>query len=817
MGFLRPRHLGPRTARLVAVSLAVTLSAGCALVGLGGLLMPPPTRTAGGDPPGGAATQPAPRAPELLQLSGRVRVGPAGGGAISPLTLSQPLTISQPLTNSAPLTSSQPLVPVALTNSAPLTNSTPLIGNNSASLVSNNSASYRRLQGARGRGPGESGRQVQLNEDRVLFVEVVDPASGQVLARVRAGADGKYDAALDTGGSRPRALIVQATTLVGGQVTSFLAAPLTLAGTAASGGGGGAIARDISPGTTVAAFALARLAGVREQFDVRTGFRGFKTAQLAALVLLLDREKDEKAAAAVDGAAAFEKAPSFDQVLAEAGAGSAALAQAAIDTAATAGGTLTAVVASGNEILEQLAVRGAAATPGPGSGGALAGLVAEAATRVKAEDVAAEAARLAETVKELTGSPELTADNLASLVAAPAPAPTPGVTPTPGTTPSPPASATPAPSASPSAPGSPTPAPSPDDPGSADPTPSPTPAPTTSPPEEIALTVETLAGSNGVEEDADGVGSAARFAYPRGLAIDAAGFLYVADRDNRKVRRVDVSSRLVTTEAGGLYMGEIVSEAKNADGFQDVLGVAVAGDGTVYATDRNIHVIRYLNAGNILTFAGTIASLGLVDGARGFATFLNPAGMAYDTPRGRLIVADESNHAVRAVNALGITSTLAGLGTGFAGLRDGSKTVAQFNTPSGVAVSPTGTVYVADTGNHCIRRIADDGTVGTIAGNGLEGFANGTATDAQFSSPTAIAISPEGDLYIADSGNHAIRKIAAGTADVVTVAGNGTAGFSNGPGTQARFRYPQGLAFGADGTLYVSDSANHCIRAIRKP
>lgn len=151
-------------------------------------------------------------------------------------------------------------------------------------------------------------------------------------------------------------------------------------------------------------------------------------------------------------------------------------------------------------------------------------------------------------------------------------------------------------------------------------------------------------------------------------------------------------------------------------------------------------------------------------------------------------------------------------GSGVAGHLDGPKERARFNWPTDVAVAPDWTVYVADFGNHRLRRIAPDGQVTTLAGD-VEGFADGKGTAARFSGPNAIVLGPDGNLYVADAGNARIRRVTpSGVA--TTVAGDGVRGMLDGPGTKARFAYPTGLAFAPDGRLYVVDRWAHSVRAV---
>ena len=178
---------------------------------------------------------------------------------------------------------------------------------------------------------------------------------------------------------------------------------------------------------------------------------------------------------------------------------------------------------------------------------------------------------------------------------------------------------------------------------------------------------------------------------------------------------------------------------------------------------------------------------------------------------GTVYVADLSNQRIRKVTPGGEVSTLAG--TGLFGSADGPGTTAEFGQPRGIAVGADGTVYVADSGNHRIRKVTPGGVVTTLAGNGTPGFADSPGTTARFNAPTGVAVAADGTVYVANSNNQRIRKITPG-GEVSTLAGDGAFGSADGPGTTARFNAPYGAAVGMDGNVYVADSGNHRIRRV---
>ena len=201
---------------------------------------------------------------------------------------------------------------------------------------------------------------------------------------------------------------------------------------------------------------------------------------------------------------------------------------------------------------------------------------------------------------------------------------------------------------------------------------------------------------------------------------------------------------------------------------------------------------------------------GSADGASSVAQFNIPQGIAFDAA-GNLYVADSANHRIRVVSPSGIVSTLAGSTPGNV---DGTTANAKFNYPGGVAVDSSGNVFVADSDNHSIRKITPGGAVSTFAGStsGVAGATNGTGTAARFNYPEDIAIDSVGNIYVADTYNHTIRKI--NSAGVVTSLAGQYSGFNDGTGTAASFSYPQQLSVDLAGNVYVADTNNCAIRIV---
>jgi len=315
--------------------------------------------------------------------------------------------------------------------------------------------------------------------------------------------------------------------------------------------------------------------------------------------------------------------------------------------------------------------------------------------------------------------------------------------------------------------------------------------------------VSTLAGS--IWGFRDGLGTSAQFNRPIGVAVDAAGNVYVANSDNHLIRKITAAG-VVSTLAGSTR-GFRDGLGRSAQ-FNFPYGVAVDAVGNVYVADMFNHLIRKITPdGEVSTLAGS--TQGFKDGSGTSAQFNRPSGVALDT-EGNVYVADMFNHLIRMITPDGVVSTLAGSTEGF---RDGLGTSSQFRLPYGVAVDAEGNVYVADYFNDRIRKITPKGVVSTLAGS-TEGFRDGLGTSAQFNRPSGVAVDAEGIVYVADEYNGLIRKIT--PKGVVSNLAGSTEGFSDGEGTLAQFNRPTGVAVDAEGNVYVADSYNHRIRRIER-
>ena len=270
--------------------------------------------------------------------------------------------------------------------------------------------------------------------------------------------------------------------------------------------------------------------------------------------------------------------------------------------------------------------------------------------------------------------------------------------------------------------------------------------------------VSTLAGLTGSSGSADGTGSAARFFAPQGIAVDAASNVYVGDTANFTVRKITPAG-VVSTLAGSAGSSGSTDAAGSAARFAAPQGIAVDAAGTVYVADSSNFTIRTISpAGVVSTLAGSPGSLGSADGIGSAARFFNPTSVAVDAA-GNVYVTDFSNHTIRKITPAAVVTTLAG-SVGNLGSTDGTGTAARFSNPRGAAVDAAGNVYVADFNNNTVRKITPAGVVTTMAGTAsIPGNADGTGSAARFRFPRDVAVDAAGNVFVADTDNNSIRKI----------------------------------------------------------
>lgn len=352
----------------------------------------------------------------------------------------------------------------------------------------------------------------------------------------------------------------------------------------------------------------------------------------------------------------------------------------------------------------------------------------------------------------------------------------------------------------------------------------------------------------------DGPAAEAGFSGPRGVAVDAAGNTYVTETDNNLIRKI-TRDGVVSTFAGSGDAGQD-NGIGDAASFNNPTGIAVDASGHVYVADSGNNVIRKITPdGAVSTLAGS-GSRGSTDGAGTEASFSNPVGIAVDAA-GNVYVADAWNSVIRKITPDGVVTTLAGsadeagvskLSSSVARIEstpasvDGNGAQARFSYPQGVTVDAAGNVYVADSGNGLIRKITPNGDVTTLAGGGVrdmgpglpfpfpfpmpmpmpepmapikesKGSVDGIGTAASFDSPNGVAVDAAGNVYVADTHSNLIRKITP-AAEVTTLAGSESGGSANGIGTRATFRTPYGLAVDRAGNLIIADTGNNMVRKI---
>lgn len=332
----------------------------------------------------------------------------------------------------------------------------------------------------------------------------------------------------------------------------------------------------------------------------------------------------------------------------------------------------------------------------------------------------------------------------------------------------------------------------------------------------VPVTVSTLAGSESVSGALDGTGSGAEFDSPWGVVADASGNLYVCDAYNNTIRKITPTG-VVTTLAGLAGVTGTADGTGGAARFDYPFGIAIDGQGDLYVADSMNDTIRKVTPqGVVTTIAGTAGTTGSTDGIGTAALFNDPHGIAIDA-EGNLYVSDTANETIRKIATDGTVTTLAGT-AGVSGAADGQGSAAQFNGPRGMIVDRDGNVYIADTGNCAIRKLAPGGTVTTLVGlAGYPGAENGTGSETRLAGPFDVTLDAVGNLYFTDGYSGCVDVLTPGGV-LGTVAGlNGGYGFSDGSGSNARFSEPIGICSDSAGNLYVGDYVDQDIRKLVIP
>ena len=331
--------------------------------------------------------------------------------------------------------------------------------------------------------------------------------------------------------------------------------------------------------------------------------------------------------------------------------------------------------------------------------------------------------------------------------------------------------------------------------------------------------ISTIVGNS----DGDGaLAVKATLSVPASVAVDGAGELFIADQGNQRIRKVGTDGAITTVAGNGNsgYSGD-GGPAVNAM-LSSPVGLATDATGDLFIADQGNNCVRKVGTNGVIT---TVAGNGRYgysgDGGPAINAMLAiPTGVAEDSG-GNLYIADLGNNRIRMVRTNGVIVTVAGngesgYGYGYSG-DGGMATNAMLSVPAGTAVDASGNLYIADARNNCIREVLTNGTITTVAGNGNQGYSGdgGLAVNATLFDPFAVAVDAAGNLYVADQVNNVIRKVAT-NGIITTIAGNGNYGYSGDGGLaiNAMLANPSGMALGADGSVFIADQNNNCIRKV---
>lgn len=324
------------------------------------------------------------------------------------------------------------------------------------------------------------------------------------------------------------------------------------------------------------------------------------------------------------------------------------------------------------------------------------------------------------------------------------------------------------------------------------------------PPPEVKVMVTTFAG-DGTGAFLDGPLLSARFFTPDDIAISSSGIIYVADYNDRRVRRISGGQVSVLAGDGGFGTKDGAGDTAQ---FVDPFRIEVDAVGNVFEIDQAENRIRKITpAGMVSTYAGG-GGAGFRDGDVSVALFAQGMGGISMGGQGDIYIDDTNNGRIRKISAGGQVSTFAGRAT--KGFVDGDTSVAQFLNPNAILFDRQGNMFVADNGNYCIRKITPAGQVSRFTGTGTRGFTEGGPGVAQFAYINDMVLDKDGNLFVSDGDR--IRKVTP-SGEVSTIAGS-TDGFADGEGAAARFSYPAGLAIDGEGNIYVADAMNNRVRKI---
>lgn len=353
------------------------------------------------------------------------------------------------------------------------------------------------------------------------------------------------------------------------------------------------------------------------------------------------------------------------------------------------------------------------------------------------------------------------------------------------------------------------------------PTATPTATPSTSPSAdcETAGNICTVAGTGRAQFDGDGRPALeTSFYYPIDLKFDAGGRLLIMDWNNLRLRRVEPDGRVSTIMGTDIEDFPIDGALASEVALHHASDMEFDAAGNLYIAGDHVPLVFRVDAEQRVRWVAGTTDYGYDgDGGPALAARLStPFGVLPDA-HGGVYISDVDAHVVRYVDAEGIISTVAGTGTrGYSG-DGGPATAAELGGPARLQFGPDGALYFCETRNHVIRRLRSDGVLETVAGTGVRGYGgdSGDARAAQFDTPYDLLFAPNGDLYVADTGNNVIRRID-GAGTITTVIGDGQAAFrgDGGPAATSSLKRPSALLLDAAGSLWIADTANQRVRRV---
>lgn len=325
--------------------------------------------------------------------------------------------------------------------------------------------------------------------------------------------------------------------------------------------------------------------------------------------------------------------------------------------------------------------------------------------------------------------------------------------------------------------------------------------------------IETIIGT-GMVGDKSGFAILAQLNMPEEISMDAEGNLYISDTGNNKIKKFDFIKAEVVEIIGQKTPGYADGDATKSS-FNGLTSLKVNKNGELIVADTKNNCVRKIsfkdikNDFQVTTIAGKNLA-GTEDGALGVGALNKPNSIAKDS-QGNIFIADTQNHLIRKLDKNGIMTKFAGSVSGF---EDGLAPKAKFSFPEDIIIDSEDNILVADAGNHRIRKITKNGMVSTFAGDGLQDNDDGSLLSASFNNPKALAFDKNHNILVADSGNNSIRQIIKQSSHVFTLAGNNRTGFIDGPALSASFNSPQDISINSFGDIFVADTNNHAIRKI---